>query len=719
MSFNLGINVVEVDGRATPSIQAAPTSVTGFSIKAQRGIPGQVVRVTNWGQFLEHFGGYAASANGAYAVRGFFDNGGTTAYVTRVVHMGTSTATEASISSNNEPWNLSPGDSLTFDSDILGSTVNAVFTFGPAVLQGGTGDFNLDAGGGTGMDITFIVNGAAGDAYTFDAADFIGGLGTATVEEVAAVLNREIAGARAWVEGGELRVGTDRGDTGASISASGAAAAVLALDDDGVVNGTGNVANINAVTVAEAVSVINTVLGPEGFSVTQSGSQVIITHPNAGSTHWIQVVDNADAVPGIFGFDNDQHAGTDDTTTGAAVASSQTFGSALTVTAGYRGTEDVGAWGDGLSVEIATNVDDSSRFDLIVTQGERTVETWSGLSMNGSDEAFVESAINNEFSGSKFILVAASGATNPAVTPATPLTGGSDGAFADRSAEVNAYAASIDLFETYEIQLLCCPEAHEAALVSKGVGHAEKMGDRMFLGHTPRDMEAASIKDAYSANFQGKKIYGALYFPWIQVADPLGTRRWIPPTGHILGVFARTERERGIWKAPAGSAARLSGALDVKYHITDTDHTSLVKSGSVNAVRFVSGQGIVIDSSRTLSTNALWLYVNVRLLFNYVKSSLKNGLKWVVQEPNTPELWNKVKYNSVTPFLMGLWRRGAFGPGSPEEVFTVKIDSENNPPANIQQGIFTVEVYFYPSRPAETIIITVGQQEGGGSASEG
>jgi uncharacterized protein len=102
-----------------------------------------------------------------------------------------------------------------------------------------------------------------------------------------------------------------------------------------------------------------------------------------------------------------------------------------------------------------------------------------------------------------------------------------------------------------------------------------------------------------------------------------------------------------------------------------------------------------------------------------VKSSLVQGLRWTAQEPNDPTLWNKVKFNTVTPFLMGLWRRGAFGPGSPEEVFTVKVDAENNTPAQIQQGLLMIEVYFYPSRPAETIVITVGQQEGGGSASEG
>ena len=109
----------------------------------------------------------------------------------------------------------------------------------------------------------------------------------------------------------------------------------------------------------------------------------------------------------------------------------------------------------------------------------------------------------------------------------------------------------------------------------------------------------------------------------------------------------------------------------------------------------------------------------MRLLFNFVKTSLKLGLRWAVQEPNDATLWNKIKFNSVTPFLMGLWRRGAFGTGKPSDVFTVKVDAINNPPTNVTLGILNVEVYFFPSRPAETIIITVGQQQGASSASEG
>ena len=158
--------------------------------------------------------------------------------------------------------------------------------------------------------------------------------------------------------------------------------------------------------------------------------------------------------------------------------------------------------------------------------------------------------------------------------------------------------------------------------------------------------------------------------------------------------------------------------LDVKFKISDTTHTDLVKNASVNAVRYIPGQGIIVDSSRTLSTNPIWLYVNVRLLFNFVKSSLMGGLRWVVHEPNDQTLWNKINFNSVRPFLMGLWRRGAFGSGAPDEVFTVKIDAENNPPASIQQGILNIEVYFYVVREAEVIVLRIGQQESGATASE-
>jgi phage tail sheath protein FI len=183
-------------------------------------------------------------------------------------------------------------------------------------------------------------------------------------------------------------------------------------------------------------------------------------------------------------------------------------------------------------------------------------------------------------------------------------------------------------------------------------------------------------------------------------------------------MYARIANARGIWKAPAGDEAILFNALGVEFDMTDTDHTDLVKNGSVNGVRAIPGAGIVVDASRTLSTDSRWLYVNVRRLFNFVKISLRDGLRWVAQEPNDDALRRKVRFNTVTPFLLGLWRQGAFGSAPPELVFTVKCDAENNPPSDVNLGIFRIEVYFYAAKPAETIIIVVGQQESGATAAE-
>jgi phage tail sheath protein FI len=217
-------------------------------------------------------------------------------------------------------------------------------------------------------------------------------------------------------------------------------------------------------------------------------------------------------------------------------------------------------------------------------------------------------------------------------------------------------------------------------------------------------------------------VYGALYWPWVVVADPVGAGpnplRVVPPTGFVLGTYARIEQTRGIAKAPAGNEAALRGALAVERDLTDRDHTDLVKNGSVNGVRRLPGAGIVIDASRTLSTDTRWLYANVRLLFNYVKASLRDGLRWVKQEPNREALWRKVKFNAVTPFLLRLHAEGAFGPSRPADAFLVVCGPENNPPGEVALGNLRVEVYFNPSRPAETIVIVVGQYDGGASAAE-
>ena len=404
----------------------------------------------------------------------------------------------------------------------------------------------------------------------------------------------------------------------------------------------------------------------------------------------------------------------------AAAAASKTPAAKMTgknvgvvLSAASLGLDDPGPWGDKISVKI-DRVALASTWTLYVQYDGKDVETWDQLPFSAAAAA----KINDEATGSKYVKLTWPAATTDLDPLAwTALAGGSD-ALTAASIKASALAAiSSGIFDTSDVQLIGCPDTTDTAVLVAGKDYCAGRGDCIYIAATPDAEDADASVTTWSAQ-RAQNVYAAVYFPHIRVVDPGVGTIWIPPVGHVMGVYARTELERGIWKAPAGVQANVRGVLDVHTHISDTTHTNLVKIGGVNAVRYIAGQGIVLDSSRTLSASPLWQFVNVRLLFNYVKSSLKNSLRWVVQEPNDPTLWNKVKFNSVVPFLSDLWRRGAFGPGAKDDVFSVKIDMENNPPANIQQGILNIEVYFYPSRPAETFIITVGQQEGSSTASE-
>ncbi len=372
----------------------------------------------------------------------------------------------------------------------------------------------------------------------------------------------------------------------------------------------------------------------------------------------------------------------------------------------------------------------STDFDLtIAAAGESpAAESWPRLTLRRGAPNYAATVLNDPNRGSKLVRSADPRPAANQAEPDTPgrevavtLAGAGDGSVSstdfigDEGAHTGFHA-----FDPLKVQLVCTERA-DAAIVSAALAYCEGRGDCMFIGSVP-EASVPGTAIEYGAGFQGKKVYGALYGPWITVSDPLAqgqtkTRR-VPATGHVMGVYARVETTRGIHKAPAGDEARLLGALDVEYQLSDAEHDILVKEGTVNGIRAVTGAGIVVDASRTLSTDIRWRYVNVRLLFNYVKSSLKEGLRWVRQEPNRDTLWDAVKFGSVRPYLMGLWRQGAFGTGEPDEVFTIICDETNNPPDEVDKGNFKLEVYFYPSKPAETIVIVVGQQPSGATAAE-
>ncbi len=241
------------------------------------------------------------------------------------------------------------------------------------------------------------------------------------------------------------------------------------------------------------------------------------------------------------------------------------------------------------------------------------------------------------------------------------------------------------------------------------IAHCEQMGDRVAILDAPPNMKPAEVNKWRMKIAGYDSSYAALYYPWIEISDPLTDRsKRIPPAGHIAGVWARSDNTRGVHKAPANEIIR--GATGLAYNVTKGEQDVLNPNG-VNCVRAFPGRGIRIWGARTLSSDPSWRYINVRRLFNYVKKSIERGTQWVVFEPNEPRLWARVR-NAIDSFLTVVWREGALFGLSPSQAFYVKCDEELNPPESRDMGRLIVEVGMSPVKPAEFVIFRISQWAG-------
>jgi phage tail sheath protein FI len=207
--------------------------------------------------------------------------------------------------------------------------------------------------------------------------------------------------------------------------------------------------------------------------------------------------------------------------------------------------------------------------------------------------------------------------------------------------------------------------------------------------------------------------FATLYYPWVKVANPLddGSKKGeemilVPPSGHIAGLWARTDNTRGVWKAPANDTLR--GVLELETVVTMADQTQLNPIG-INCIRPFGTRGIRVWGARTLADpTGDWRYINVRRLFNMIETTIMQGTQYAVFEPNDVKLWEGVK-RTLNAFLRGLWRDGALFGNTPEQAFFVKCDSETNPPDSIDEGKLVVEVGIAPVKPAEFVIFRISQ----------
>lgn len=254
-----------------------------------------------------------------------------------------------------------------------------------------------------------------------------------------------------------------------------------------------------------------------------------------------------------------------------------------------------------------------------------------------------------------------------------------------------------------EVALVYAPNV-DTDVQQKIIGHCESMRFRFAVldaakgASNPADLDPrTSINDS---------SYAAFYYPWLATADPsTGQRKLVPPGGHMLGVFARTDVERGVYKAPANEIVR--GVLDLQYDIND-NHQEVLNPRGVNAIRRFPGRGIRVWGSRTLSSNALWKYVSVRRLFIFLERSIYEGTQWVVFEPNDPKLWARVT-DTIRLFLRTQWREGALFGRKEEEAFTIRCDESVMSRDDILNGRLICEIGIAPVRPAEFVIFRVFQ----------
>jgi phage tail sheath protein FI len=318
---------------------------------------------------------------------------------------------------------------------------------------------------------------------------------------------------------------------------------------------------------------------------------------------------------------------------------------------------------------------------------------------------------------SVLVVLELNAAGRPADKAPTFLKQGSDGAPVD----ADDFSDALNKLEQIdEIAVLCCPDENDfAAISTKIVTQCETLKDRFAIIQAPNPGPAVN-------NHRPTVVskYAAYYHPWLRITNPITQLPMeIPPGGHVAGVYARTDIERGVHKAPANEIVRglfldpLDPTAGLKVQVTKAQQDLLNPRG-VNVLRYFAGRGNLVWGARTTTLDPDWKYVNVRRLFIFVEESIEEATQWVVFEPNDEPLWARVR-RSVSAFLTRLWMDGMLQGKTREEAYFVRCDRTTMTQADIDNGRLIMLIGIAPVKPAEFVIFRIGQWTGGSEVAEG
>ncbi|AZP15880.1 phage tail sheath family protein [Streptomyces aquilus] len=622
-----GVHVEELT--VAGPVAGVGTSTAAFVGPALRGPTGEPVKITNWTQFTDRFGEYINAPRRylAHAVRGFFDNGGTVAYVVRV---GTATRAERTLTDRGTPAD-------------------------PALVVRARED------------------GPAGNAIKVAVRD-------AQIVRDAKVLQVKADHANA---------------TGSVVTLPSAEAAGQFVAGD-LVDVGGTVAQVDRVR----------------------GKELVLTAPLAADVQ-DKTVRTADLQTGQRRFRVDKPRGVE---RGSVLTLKQGATTESVVVERVSGdvVETAGPLANGYTG--ATTVT-SAEFALDIT-GPNGVRTFDELSLDPRHSRYFAGLVSSplvEVTLPEEPGVHAAPGNLPAVLAASPLAGGT----ADRldGIEASAYETALAGLERVDdVSIVCVPDAVTLPTVQqKVVEHCERTGDRFAVLDAPDAASPLAEGGVLGRREEltSERGYAALYYPWLMIADPAGRGTLaVPPSGHLAGIYARSDAGQGVHKAPANEP--VTGAFGVT-RVLDTAGLGELNDAGVNVIQSFAGSARpVVWGARTTAPRheTAWRYVNVRRLFLFIEESLQEGLRWAVFQPNDLSLRKRVE-RTVSEFLTRVWTDGALFGASAAEAFHVKIDDENNPPAVRDLGRLVVEIGVAPVRPAEFVVVRIGMSQGGSEVREG
>lgn len=368
--------------------------------------------------------------------------------------------------------------------------------------------------------------------------------------------------------------------------------------------------------------------------------------------------------------------------------------------------KDCGAWAnDKLAVKVVTGV--GATFNVQVYVGSELVETIENVDNDENSSNYFVDVINES---SNFIGVSPSTEQTLIATPSKVVFSGGDDAFGSLSdtdfvGEKGLYA--LDLVK--DVNLIAIPGKSSETVALALIGYADNRNDCFAIIDPPKGCDVNGIK-TFREKIGGTN--GAIYYPCGKVVDPIGRKsnslKVCPPSGHIMGLYARIDTNRGVYKAPAGEECTVVGFADLE-SVIPFGVVDVLNPIGVNCIISKPNSGIIVWGARSLSTDPSKRYVSDVRYDIMVRTTVYSGTQWAVFEPNNSELWERLN-TSLTSFLDTQWRSGALRGATAEEAYYVKCDSELNDDSTIESGMVVAEIGYAKQKPAEFVVVKIVQK---------